>query len=517
MLGFSRLKTISTLAFTILLVIFALPNIMPKNLPPIFDNTLFKLPKINLGLDLNGGSHLLLEVESSQYNRENLKMMRDVFRRDIKARKIKATVKLYENNINIATSDHETLDEVVGLLNKHKHILIDRLSDTEIKIYFSKEYLLETDRKLVNQSIEIIRKRIDEFGTKEPTIQKQGENRIILQVPGLENTAELKNLLGKTAKMSFFIVKDIIAAENFEQKSSGYEQIILPDKNKRFFYVLDTSEELGGANLTDANASFDKGQAVVGFKFNTQGARIFAELTKKNPDKHLAIVLDNQVISAPRIHEPILGGSGMINGDFTIESANELAVLLRAGALPAELKILEERLVGPSLGSDSIKAGKTASIIATICVIILMIMIYGIMGVFASIALIFAIIFIIAVMSITQLTLTMPGIAGIVLTIGMAVDANVLIFERMKELKNQPPYFACVQAFKNARSTIIDANVTTLMVAVILYIFGTGPVKGFAITLSIGIFATLYAGIVITKLLIAAWLRYSSPKTLGFR
>ena len=366
-------------------------------------------------------------------------------------------------------------------------------------------------QKLLSQSIEIIRRRIDENGTKEPTIQAQGKNRILLQVPGIKDSGTLKDILGKTAKMTFQFVKE---NNSFGDDVTAYD-VYLDDSGYRYF--VDKEVILSGELLIDANPTFHEGQPAVAFRFNDLGSKKFAKITRENIGRIFAIILDGKVITAPRINTSIVQGSGVISGNFTTKEANDVALLLRAGALPAPLEVIEERTVGPSLGLDSIKSGSMAAISGMIFVAIFMLVFYRIFGVFANLALIINIMIILAALSILGATLTLPGIAGIVLTMGMAVDANVLIFERIKEeaRQNKSVFVAVEQGFTQAFRTIVDSNITALIVAFFLFIFGNGPVKGFAVTLSIGIIASMFTAIMLTRMMISLWLKKFRPKKLS--
>jgi preprotein translocase subunit SecD len=390
------------------------------------------------------------------------------------------------------------------------------MDDNLFMIRFTDQAILAIKNSAVDQSIEIVRRRIDETGTREPTIQRQGLDRILVQVPGLDDPERLKRLLGKTAKMSFHLL---------DNRGSMTEALKgrIPPGTMLLSSIEDTSEgqvrrylvkkrvAVAGDRLIDSQPSYDSrsGQPIVNFRFDTLGGKKFGDVTKRNVNRPFAIVLDGKVISAPVIREPILGGSGQISGNFTISGAQDLALLLRAGALPAPLTILEERTVGPGLGADSIASGKTASIIGLVLVIIFMIITYGIFGVFANVALLVNMVLILGGLSLLQATLTLPGIAGIVLTIGMAVDANVLVFERIREevRAGRTPISAIDSGYNRAITTIIDANLTTLIAALILFYFGSGPVRGFAVTLSIGIVTSMFTAIMLTRLLVVAWIK----------
>lgn len=384
-------------------------------------------------------------------------------------------------------------------------VLVIRLTDAE---------KTAMDSRTVQQSLEIIRRRVDEVGTREPTIQRQGEDRILIQVPGIGSAAELKSLIGTTAKLTFHPVLGRTA----DAQSSASGDLVLPAANEQgIFYVLDRSPVVTGEELVDAQPSFDQNnRPAVSFRFNPSGARAFGDYTAQNIGKPFAIVLDNEVISAPVIQAHIAGGSGIITGNFSVEESTELAVLLRAGALPAEMTFLEERTIGPELGQDSIDAGRTAAIVGMIAVVAFMIASYGWFGVLANIALAINMLAIIALLSVVGATLTLPGIAGIVLTIGVAVDANVLIYERIREELRQgkQPGRAIELGFEKALSAIVDANVTTFLVALIMFLVGAGPVRGFAVTLTIGIFTSVFTAVYVTRILIATWFAWRRPRTI---
>jgi protein-export membrane protein SecD len=378
-------------------------------------------------------------------------------------------------------------------------------------------------RQAVEQSIEIIRRRIDETGTKEPTIQREGQDRILVQLPGVDNPEHVKALLGRTAKLTFQLVDQSVTVEDARRGRLPPGDEILPavDEGRgrgggAGAYVVRKRVMVGGDTLTDAQATFQNNEPVVSFKFDSVGGKKFGDATRENVGKPFAIVLDNKVISAPVIREPILGGSGIISGSFTVQSASDLALLLRAGALPAPISILEERTVGAELGADSIHAGAIASIVGVVLVIIFMVLFYGLFGVFADVALLFNLCLMLGALSLLGATLTLPGIAGIALTMGMAVDANVLIYERIKEeLRGGRSMLSSLEAgFTRAFGTILDSHVTTLVAGILLYWLGSGPVKGFAVTLSIGVLTSLFSAILVTRLQIVTWLRRLKPKAI---
>ncbi len=492
--------------------IVALPNFMTKNY------SFLPNQRVNFGLDLRGGSYLLLKVDSEIYLKDQLGITTDILRRELRKNQI-GYFNLINNGNNLTfnlrnNTDSSKLSSVIKSVNKDLSYDHDSKRGHIVKIFFSPDKLNELQDRLIEQAREIIRMRVDESGTKEPSIQRQGRFNILLQVPGLHDPSELKRILGKTAKMTFHLVDDSISVDQaLKGVVSPGSRLISGDRDEngnQYWYLIKNKSILSGELLSDAKATFYNGKPVVSFSMNRVGAKLFADITKQNAGKKLAIVIDNKLISAPVISEPILGGAGNIQGNFTINSANELALLLRAGALPAPITIVEERTVGPNLGEDSIVAGTFASFVGIGAIIIFMILMYGLFGIFASVALVFNIVFIIAIMTSIQATLTLPGIAGIVLTMGMAVDANVLIFERIREetARQLTTVYAIDQGFSQAFATILDSNLTTLIAAFFLYEFGSGVVKGFAVTLSIGIVSSMFTTISLTKFMIVTWLTF---------
>ena len=400
--------------------------------------------------------------------------------------------------------------------------LILDIDDNFFKISFSEEYITLLTLNAVNQSLEIVRRRIDELGTKEPTIQRQGTSRIIIQLPGIDNPDEIKSLLGQTAKLTFQLVDQTASYDpNKPNKAPIGSEVLPSDSIPDYSYIVKKRIMVGGENLVDAQPGFDPqtNEPIVSFRFDRVGAKKFGRVTKDNIGKPFAIILDDRVVSAPVIRDAILGGSGQISGGFDALEANELAILLRAGALPAPLIILEERSVGPDLGADSVNSGKIAAMIGFGAVIVFMIIIYRRFGFFADIALIINLVMVLGVLSLLQATLTLPGIAGIILTIGMAVDANVLIFERIKEeLRNGSSMINSVDnGYKRALSTIMDANITTLIAAIILFFMASGPVRGFSITLAIGIFTSVFTAFTVTRYFISLNIRKLKANNLGLK
>lgn len=514
-------KTLLVFGVTLLFGYFALPSFVSdsarQKLPEsVRDNT------INLGLDLRGGVHLLLEVDFAAYDKEQREILREDVRavlRDIKLgyRDIASdTTGLHFRLPENATTRGGSLDELQKRLGADYSV--DQNGDV-VTVALRDIAVRAKRQQLIEQSIEIVDRRVNATGTTEPIIQRQGDSRIVLQVPGLHDPAALKRILGTTAKMTFHLVNQSVTPEQIQSGRVPLGTRLLPGDDKEmggYRYPVFSKVELGGDMLTKASASMDNGQPVVSFQFNSVGAQKFADITKKNVGRPFAIVLDDKVITAPRINTPILNGSGVITGNFTVESANDLALLLRAGALPAPLKIVEERSVGPSLGSDSIKAGETAAMVALAAVTLFMVLSYGLFGLFANIALLVNMVLLLGALAWFGATLTLPGIAGIVLTFGMAVDANVLIYERIREenLKGRSPMASVESGFKAAFGTIMDSNITSLIAAALLYYFGTGAVKGFAVTLSLGILTSMFTAILVTRMLIAAWIGTMHPRRI---
>ncbi|MAB01560.1 MAG: protein translocase subunit SecD [Rhodobacteraceae bacterium] len=493
------------------------PSFLPSNL-------------VNLGLDLRGGAHLLAEVKVEDVYAQRLDAMwqevRDILRAERNdigtirrqgGRDDQLRVKISKiAGMDKAISAVETLARPVASLSGVGSKDIEVSSDQEILIIeFSEAEKLALNTRTMEQSLEIIRRRVDEVGTREPTIQKQGERRILIQVPGIGSASELKTLIGTTAKLGFY--KVIRQTSNANELGNARTQTLPARDEEGVFYVLDKTAVVTGEELVDAQPSFNQnGQPSVSFRFNPGGARKFGNYTSDNVGSLFAIVLDNEVISAPQIREAITGGSGQITGNFSVQESSDLSILLRAGALPAPMRFEEERTIGPELGQDSIDAGKIACMIAFAAILIFMFLSYGLFGLFANIALIINVSLLFGLLSIIGATLTLPGIAGIVLTVGMAVDANVLIFERIKEeLKvAKTPYRAIELGYERAFSAILDANITTFIAALILFLMGSGPVRGFSITLGLGIITSVFTAIYVTRLLIAVWFDWQRPKKI---
>lgn len=521
MLHFSRWKIALILIACIGSVVLSLPNFMSKetraHLPAWFPSH-----TVNLGLDLRGGSHLLMEVDFDAYVREQLTNLTDDVRGKLRTQKVGyRNLGVHDGKVTFDLREDSTSADIEKILRGIDPDLTIERDGATVKISYGEQWQKTRKALVLEQSLEIVARRVNETGTREPIIQRQGEDRILLQVPGLDNPEHLKELLGRTAKMTFHLLDESVSPQELEAGMAPPGTRIVPGDEKdgrgRKYAVL-SRVELSGDMLVDAHAGYsnETGEPIVNFRFNAAGAQKFGDITSANVGKPFAIVLDNKVITAPVIQTPILGGSGYIRGNFSVEEANDLALLLRAGALPAPLKIVEERSVGPSLGSDSIAAGARASVIAVIFVVVFMVACYGLFGLFADLAMLVNACIVLALMSLLEATLTLPGIAGIVLTMGMAVDTNVLIYERMREeARNGKTVYAAIESgFRMAFGTIIDAHVTTLSAALILYYFGTGTVKGFGITLSIGIVASLFTAILVTRLMIVTWLQKAKPKAL---
>jgi preprotein translocase subunit SecD len=485
---------------------------------------------VNLGLDLRGGAHLLAEVHVEDvYAARMDAVWQEVLAALREERATVGTIRRQDSpadELRVRISQPEgmarALDVVRGLARPVVSLTGVGSTDIEVAgegsdfvVTLSEAEKLATDDRTMQQTLEIIRRRVDEAGTREPTIQRQGADRILVQVPGLGSAQELKDLIGKTAKLEFH---PVVSRTSDPSTQPGPRQVFYPSEDEEgIFYVLEQSPVVTGEELSNAQPSFDQnGLPAVNFTFDVSGARKFCQYTGDNVGQPFAIVLDKQVISAPRINEQICGGSGIITGNFTIESSTELAILLRAGALPAELTYVQERTVGPELGQDSIDAGKVASIVAFVGVLVFMGLSYGWFGMIANVALVLNVGLIFGLLSMIGATLTLPGIAGIVLTIGMAVDANVLVFERIREeLKSaKGPARAIDLGYEKALSAITDANITTLITAVILYAVGSGPVRGFAITLGLGILTSVFTAVYVTRLIVVIWFERRKPKNL---
>ena len=518
MLKFSKINILITTLLSIIVIFFTISNFTE------FEDE-FVNKKINLGLDLQGGSYLLLKIDNDP-----------VIIKELQNKAISLKNVLKENNISVlnirVTDDKKILlsinkedaDKLNQLFNDKNGIVnpyFDQFKSFQFEIanqegnfeiFFSKYGLIQLKTSSLDQAIEIVRRRVDEVGTNEPNILKRGNDRILVELPGLDDPMRIKNLLGKTANLSFRFVTQT------NEETFGSEELEFEDGSE----VANVSKRIivSGENLIDAQPRMDNqtNETVVTFDFDRVGAKRFGRATSKGIGKRLAIVLDGKVISAPVIQEAIVAGSGQISGDFTFQSATDLALLLRSGALPAPLEIIEERTVGPGLGQDSIKSGLSALLIGFILVIAFMLIKYRVFGIIANATLILNLFFLVGILTLFEATLTLPGIAGIILTVGMAVDANVLIFERIKEeiKTNKSLYRAIELGYEKALTSIIDANVTTFIAALILFLLGSGPIKGFSVTLGIGIVTSVFTAVYLTRLLISVYFNVTKPKVLNF-
>ena len=496
-------------------IIFTLPTLLYKE----NSNNWFFDNKINLGLDLQGGSYLLLEVQTEVLMQEELNNISDSIQfiaRGLQTNIINIISE--EDEIQLRFSNNNKLEEIrEKFKNNYRNVNVTIKNNT-MKIAINEIFKKNIKESAIKQSLEIVRKRIDESGTKEPLIQRSGKKRILLQLPGIKDPERIKELLGTTAKLTFHMVDDEDTI-SLKANRAPFGKIIVADfYNPEIKYLVEKKSRVGGENLVDAKASFDPQEGhAVSFRFDTTGAQKFGKATSENVGKRFAVILDGVVITAPVINTAITGGSGIITGNFSSQEAADLSVLLRAGALPAPLSIIEERSVGPGLGADSIASGKIAAIIGMICVCIFMILIYGVFGLLANLSLLANLFIIVSLLGTIGATLTLPGIAGIVLTIGMAVDANVLVFERIKEeaKKKTRALEAVKNGFDKALSTILDANITTLIAALLLFVFGSGPIKGFSITLSLGVLASMFTAIMFTNFLIYLWFNFSKKKEIN--
>jgi protein-export membrane protein SecD len=530
MLHFSRYKTIAILASVLIAFIFALPNAVS----PAWQAKMFSVvgaKPMTLGLDLQGGVNVVLELDQKDFKTKLLKQLAGDSRIALREAKVGYKgITQTENAVSVRISNLADVDKTKTELKKLQQPLNGGLlssgsavnlydvtnQDEQINISFSPQGFDAKIAVAIQQSLKIVENRLNGLGTSEPVIQQQGKDRIAVQIPGIKNSQQVIDILGRTAKLTFQLLCQEQPTGANQNPPQECESFPLKDKPEQTLWVQTSSRAtVDGADLTDSQPSFDQSNsAVVTFKFNQKGSTRFAKLTSENVGKPFAIVLDEKVVSYPNINEPILGGSGQISGNFTTEETASLAVVLRSGALPAKLTIVEERTVGPSLGSDSIKAGLLASAIGLVGVLIFMLVVYHLFGVFANLALLANLLMLIAIMSVMGFTLTLPGIAGIVLTMGMAVDSNVLVYERIREewRNGRTALNAIETGFKAALATIIDANLTTLIAAFVLFGVGSGPVRGFAVTLSIGIVTTVFTAYTLTRLIIAYWVKVARPK-----
>ena len=542
MLHFQTWKLVLVLGIVIAAILYALPNVFPR---ATMEQVPTWLPhkQVNLGLDLQGGAHLLYQLDEKEMTDDWLNTIRGDVRETLRRARIGYTdlsqdaasrtvsVKIREpGDVDRAYQELRKLAAPVGgnVFSGFSGYDLDvSIKDNAVVLTVTDAGLTHRMSSAIQASIETIRRRVDAFGTTEPSIQREGRSRVLVQVPGISDVERLKTLIGETGKLEFKLVDPSANAEQIAQSKvvpPGDELLYgnppsgAPKGTPQIPYVLRNQVLVTGQNLVDAQPSFDQrtGEPVVTFRFDAAGATRFGKVTQENVGLPFAIILDNKVISAPVIREPILGGTGQISGHFTVQEANDLAVLLRSGALPAKLTVIEERTVGASLGADSIESGKKAALMGLALVMIFMLAGYGLFGLFANVALLINIALIFAVLSLMGATLTLPGIAGIVLTIGIAVDANVLINERIREeiRAGKSPFAAVDAGYSRALITIIDSNVTTLIAVLVLFWLGSGPVRGFAVTLTVGVLASMFTAVTVTRLMVAYWLRWTRPQLI---
>ncbi|BAK67630.1 protein-export membrane protein SecD [Sphingobium sp. SYK-6] len=531
MLDFPRWKIWLVALTTVIGCLFAVPSFLP-------DRVVAQLPgfmqaRVNLGLDLSGGSHILLEASTQDVASQRIQNMEEMIRTELRrsdARIAIGEMSTRNNQLSFMVRNASQVDAAVerirpltqgaGLTGQRDFNVEVRDGNT-IVVTPTEAGVANAIESAMQVATEVIRKRIDEMGTREPTIIRQGSNRIVVQVPGLQDPAALKDLLGQTAKLEFKLVDTTANPADLARGIAPIGSEILPyPENPLGQPVIAVKRQVmvSGDELIDAQQAYDPqtNAPVVSIRFNGSGANKFARATQQNVNKPFAMILDGSVLSAPNINEPILGGSAQISGNFTVASANQLAISLRSGKLPVKLTVVEERTVGPDLGADSIRKGVLAGVVATVTVLVLMVAVYGRFGVYANLALVFNILMIVGVMAIFNATLTLPGIAGFVLTIGAAVDANVLINERIREEQRRGRSIiqTIETGYKEAQRAIFDANTTNVIAAALMFYFGSGPIKGFAVVLTIGIITSVFTAVTVTRLFASFWLR-SRPATLN--
>jgi protein-export membrane protein SecD len=536
MLHFERWKLILVAVITGLGLLYALPNLFSAATMALVP-TWLPHKQVNLGLDLQGGAHLLYQIDEKEMIEDQLGNLRGDVRETLRRSRIgysDLAQDVAKRSVSVTIRDAADTEKAESELRKlaspvgsnvfggtsSNDIEVARAPDSRLTVTITEVGLTHRINSAITASIETIRRRVDAFGTTEPSIQREGRNRVLVQVPGISDVERLKSLIGETGKLEFKLVDpgaDPQQAAISKQVPPG-DELVYSNDTPPVPYVLKSQTLLTGENLQDASPGFDQqtNEPVVNFKFDTAGAKRFGRITQENVGLPFAILLDGKVITAPVIREPILGGTGQISGNFTVQRANDLAVLLRSGALPAKLSVIEERTVGASLGADSIESGKKAALMGLALVMLFMVAGYGLFGLFANVALILNVALIFAVLSLMGATLTLPGIAGIVLVIGIAVDANVLINERIREeiRSGKSPYASVDAGYSRALVTIIDSNVTTLIAVLVLFWLGSGPVRGFAVTLTIGIIASMFTAVTVTRLMVAYWLRWWRPTSI---
>jgi preprotein translocase subunit SecD len=533
MLYISKWKVVAIVLTALVVCLCAVPNFFPES-------TVAKWPKwaqrhIVLGLDLQGGSHILLEVDVNDVRKQKVDSLRDEVRKAARDARISLVgapvirgntieVRVRENDLEKALTKFRELSQPLGGFlgsTGQRSLNIVNAGGGLIQLTVVEPAIVERVRQVVDQSIEIIERRVNQLGLVEPSIQRQGADRILVQVPGLGDPQQLIDIIGKTAKLSFRLVDmSMTPQQALETRPPPESEIVYGSKAEgRQPYLIEKRVIVSGEELIDAQPGFDQrtSEPVVNFRFNSSGARKFAVVTQENVGRPFAIVLDDEVISAPYIRDAITQGSGQISGNFTVESANNLAILLRAGALPAKLTVIEQRVVGAGLGQDSIEKGRLASYFGFALVVVFMTLTYGKFGLIANVAVAINVAMIFGVLSLLNATLTLPGIIGIVLTVGIAVDSNVLIYERIREeIRTGRTAISAIDAgFARALATILDSNITTFIAAAVLFFIGTGPVRGFAVTLGIGIITTVFTAFTLTRVMVAYWVRWARPQRLA--
>ncbi len=554
MLNLQRWQTIAVIAFTALAVLFALPNLLPAR---VLDHLpgWYQQSRINLGLDLRGGAHFLLEADLRSVLTERLTNLSDSVRGELRKQQVgfkDVTVEPGRAVVVVLRDEVQRAKALEAIRNVDPALAVSGNGDT-IRLTYSDQDLFRRKKEVIDQSIEILRRRVDETGTIEPTIVRQGDDRILLQVPGIKDTTDLKRKINQTAKLTFHLINEDVAASGQNLPASLPPTTTLVPTREGMQALRATNpkawEEIqnanpkpspeqicrryqppclpvlkrvvvGGEDLDDAKATFEQqqgGRPIISFTFNSAGGRAFCAATRANIGKRLAIQLDNEIISAPVVQSAICGGSGIITGTFTTQQTQEQALLLRSGALPATLSIIEERTVGADLGADAIQSGTTAALVGTVLVILFMLAVYGpVFGGFASLAMLVNMLLVFAGMSILGASLTLPGIAGLVLTVGMSVDSNVLIYERVREEKanGRSPFSALATGYERALTAVIDSNLTALIAGVLLFGFGSGPIRGFATSLTLGLLTHLFTATIFTRMLLATWVRWRRPTEL---
>jgi preprotein translocase subunit SecD len=530
MLYFSPGKAAAILLTALVVCLCAVPNFFPESVVRSWPS--WAQRRIVLGLDLQGGSHILFEVDTDDVRKDRVQALLDDVRRVLREAKIGYTgLTARGNNVEVHIREgsdpqvalsklRELSQPLGGFLTGTGQRSVD-ISDAGgglIRLTVTDAAMTERIRQTIDQSIQNIEKRVNQLGTVEPSIQRQGNDRILVQVPGLDDPRRLIEVVGKTAKLTFRLVDQSVNPEQAQQGRLPPDVEILygTEKEGKHPYAVEKRVMVSGEDLTDAQPAFDQrtGQPIVTFKFNTRGATRFAQATSENVGRPFAIVLDNEVVSAPVIQTPITGGQGEISGHFTVEQTVDLAIVLRAGALPARLTVVEQRTVGAGLGQDSIERGKVAAFAGAVLVVVFMLVTYGLFGLFANVAVVINVAMIFGVLSLLTATLTLPGICGVVLTVGIAVDSNVLIYERIREeIRGGRSAITAIDAgFTRALATILDSNITTFIAAAVLFFIGTGPVRGFAVTLGIGIITSLFTAFTMTRLIVSWWVRMVRPK-----